>query len=147
MDDEAIRRLRDVLLRRGTPASIPPPSPDAVAGAAQEHAAMVRRMRPFVEIMFLVMCADGAIDPAERSTLRGAVRSLTGDRLRSETIDELIEDARQALERDGLDGRLDDIAATVYDDQEVASLALALASAVAQADNRVAPEEKRVLLG
>jgi hypothetical protein len=57
----------------------------------------------------------------------------------------MLRDFEVNLAREGLELRLDDLASTMYGDRSDARLALGLATAAAEADHGVGPEELRVI--
>jgi len=91
------------------------------------------RLRPFVEVVFLVVAADGVLHEAERSALRGTVRLLTGGVFATAAADALTQELQAALARDGLDIRLDHVAAELASNPEDVELAMSLALAAAGA--------------
>jgi tellurite resistance protein len=91
--------------------------------------------------MFLMMSADGMIAEAERDAVRGAIRGLTDNLLRSGTINVMLENYQRRLVEDGRDERLRQIAEDIADEPSEAEGAFALAAAVALADEQVADEE------
>lgn len=145
MNFARIARLRDKLLDAGRPSLRPPPPPSPAAGgvdaAAPESSALYVRVQPLAEVMFLVMCSDGAIAPRERIALCGMLRTLTDGALSSQDMERMLAEFAGWLARDGLEQRLDTIAARVYAEPEERELALALAAATALADSRVEPSE------
>jgi tellurite resistance protein len=100
---------------------------------------------PFCEAMYLMMSADGAITEDEREVLKGALRKLSGDAVRSSHIDALLEQARVNVETQGRDVRLQDVTAQLKEDPERAEVAFVLAAAVAFADSAIADEENETL--
>lgn len=141
MTSPRIVRLRDKLLARGQP-TLRPPAPTAVT---PELSALEERVRPFAEVMYLVLSADAEVTEPERDVLRGALRSLTEGALSSMAMEMMLQDFAQNLARDGLDLRLDTLASILYADRPDARLALELASAAAEADRGVGPEELSVI--
>lgn len=111
-----------------------------------ELAALAERVRPFAEVMYLVLAADSCISQRERDILRGALRSLTEGALSSAALDEMLHRFEQQRKTQGLDLRLDHLASTLYADRADARLALGLATAAADADNGVGPEERAVIV-
>jgi tellurite resistance protein len=117
----------------------------ALIGSVEE-AAVLDRFRPFAELFMLVAMADGQIDRNEHAVILGAFRSLTGGRVRGQSLEHLERELREKLaEEDPLD-RLEIVCAALARDRREAELALTLASAVAVADSRVHPTEKTLLL-
>jgi len=110
----------------------------------QTSAAYIR-VRPFVEAMFLVMTADGAIDEAEREVLRGAVRILSAGQLGTAATDFLFAELEDVLKRDGLDTRLDSVASEVWSEPDDRELAVALVAAMAASDQHVTDAERSTI--
>jgi tellurite resistance protein len=136
-----IERLRNKLLERGeatNPRIIRPV-------ASPELSALAERVRPFAEVMYLVLAADQAVTERERNVLRGALRSLTDGALSTAAMDDMLRDFAQSRARDGVDVRLDTLASTLYRDRSDARLALGLATAAADADRGIGPEERELI--
>jgi tellurite resistance protein len=138
--DKTLDRLKEQLLSGGSRPSIAPRawSKESVRPEAE---AAYQRIRPFAEAMYLVMSSDGALDERERNTLRGALRSLTNGELGTSAMEAMLAEFEHSLERDGLDLRLDDVAARLYPEREDRELALALAATVAIADEHYSEDE------
>jgi tellurite resistance protein len=135
-----IERLRDRLLSRGPAISERPAAP-----IKPESRAAYQRIRPLAEAMYLVMAADRHVNERERDALRGAIRTLTDGGLGTLAMENMIMEFEQALARDGLDVRLDALASFLYGDRDDMELAVALAAAVALADEGLDPEEQRTI--
>lgn len=140
-----ILRLRDTLLKSGR-------RPSAVVSTAfetltregllgPEEAVALSRVEPLAETMFLMMAADSRVTDDERDAVRGAVRGLSDDLLRSGTINVMLESFEKGLLEHGRDHRLREIADELSDEPAEAESAFALAAAVALADDEVAEEE------
>jgi tellurite resistance protein len=142
MASKRIERLRDKLLERGRPSLSPPPS-DA---QTPELLALAERVRPFAEVMFLVLAADSTISAPERDVLRGALRSLTEGALSTGALDAMLEDFEKLRARQGLELRLDHVASQLYGDRADARLALGLATAAADSDQGVGSDERAVIV-
>jgi hypothetical protein len=132
-----IARLRDALLQSGR-------RPSMVASSAYEtltregllsteEVGALNRVDPLAETMFLMMAADDAV--------RGAIRGLTDNALRTGTINVMLENYQQRLEAEGREERLHQIAETISEEASEAEGAFALAAAVALADDDIAEEE------
>jgi uncharacterized tellurite resistance protein B-like protein len=134
-----ISRLRDRLLERGVVSEWP------AATIRPESRAAYQRIRPLAEAMYLVMAADRHVSEPEREALRGAIRTLTDGVLGGVAMETMIMEFDQALARDGVDVRLDAVASVLYGDRDDMELAVALAAAVALADDRLDPEEQRTI--
>ncbi len=104
-----------------------------------------RDMGPLCEAMFLMMNADGDVATPEREVLRGAVRNLSHDSVRTAQIDALLERAKTRIERDGMQKRLESVASELKDDPARAEVAFVLAAAIAFADNVIADQENETL--
>ena len=140
-----IERLRDALLESGR-------RPSVVVSSAYEtltregllspeEITALNRVDPLAETMFLMMAADGKLTNDERDAVRGGIRGLTDDVLRTGTINVMLDNYQRRLDSDGRDERLRQIAETIADAPSEAESAFALAAAVALADDDVAEEE------
>jgi uncharacterized tellurite resistance protein B-like protein len=140
-----IERLRDALLQSGR-------RPSMVASSAYEtltreglltpeEVGSINRVEPLAETMFLMMAADGKLAEVERDAVRGAIRGLTDNLLRSGTINVMLEGYAKRLADSGRDARLREIAEEIAEDPLEAEGAFALAAAVALADDDVSEEE------
>jgi tellurite resistance protein len=140
-----ITRLRDALLQSGRRPSM------LVSSAYEtltregllslEEVAALNRVDPLAETMFLMMAADGTLADAERDAVRGAIRGLTDNVLRSGTIKVMMETYQARLEQEGREERLRQIADEIAAEPQEAEGAFALAAAVALADDDVSEEE------
>jgi len=142
MTSKRIERLRDKLLARGQPTLAPPRTAPA---DTPELWALAERVRPFAEVMYLVLAADEDITDRERDVLRGALRSLTEGALSSAALDEMLQEFQANRAREGVELRLDYLASALYLDRSDARLALGLATAAADADRGVGPQEREVI--
>jgi len=106
-----------------------------------EEAGALNRVDPLAEAMFLMMAADGTLAESERDAVRGAIRGLTDNVLRSGTIKVMLENYQARLEQEGREQRLHQIAEELAEDPQEAEGAFALAAAVALADDNVTDEE------
>lgn len=140
-----IERLRDALLQSGR-------RPSVVLSSAYEtltregllspeEASALSRVDPLAEVMFLMMAADGKVADSERDAVRGAIRGLTNDLLRSGTINVMLESYAQRLAEQGRDARLRELASELGEEQSEAEAAFALSAAVALADDEVTDDE------
>jgi uncharacterized tellurite resistance protein B-like protein len=140
-----IERLRDVLLQTGR-------RPSLVASSAYEtltreglltpeEVGTIHRVGPLAETMYLMMAADGTVAEVERDAVRGAIRGLTDNLLRSGTINVMLEGYEKRLAESSRDARLHEIADELAEDPHEAEGAFALAAAVALADDAVSDEE------
>jgi tellurite resistance protein len=140
-----IERLRDALLESGR-------RPSVVVSSAYEtltregllspeEITALNRVDPLAETMFLMMAADGKLTTSERDAVRGGIRGLTDDVLRTGTINVMLDNYQRRLDSEGRDERLRHIAETIAEAPSEAESAFALAAAVALADDDVAEEE------
>jgi len=144
LSTSTIARLRDQLRTRGQRPSV------AVAGAPltpdeAELATVSAEYGPICEAMYLMMSADGTISPEEREVLKGALRNLSGDTVRSAHIEVMLDQSAQAAQLEGRDARLKDVIAALHEDAARSEVAFVLAAAIAFADNAIADEENETL--
>ena len=140
-----IERLRDALLESGRRTSV------VVSSAYEtltregllsaEEVAALNRVDPLAETMFLMMAADGKLTSEEQDAVRGGIRGLTDDLLRSGTITVMLQNYQGRLDAEGRDERLRQIAESISEEPSEAESAFALAAAVALADDDVSEEE------
>lgn len=142
---KTLDQLKDQLLSGGSRPSIAP-RPWSKDSERPETEAAYQRIRPFAEAMYLVMSADGALDESERNSLRGALRSLTNGALGTGAMEAMLAEFEKLLRRDGLELRLDDVAARLYPEREDRELALALAATVAIADDHFGEVERETII-
>jgi tellurite resistance protein len=140
-----IELLRDRLLRRGVGA--PAAANWSLSLAPPSERAAYDRILPYAEAIYLVIASDGVHTPEERDALLGAIRYLTEGELGAHAADHMIARFQNALDRDGLELRLDDVAARVYGEPEDRELTLALAAAVATAGGPPGPNEEDTIYG
>lgn len=140
-----IERLRDALLQSGRrPSAVLSSAYETLARAgllSPEEAAALNRVDPLAETMFLMMSADGSVAEQERDAVRGAIRGLTDNLLRSGTINVMLESYATRLAEQGRDARLQEIASEVAEEPSEAEGAFALSAAIALADDEVTEEE------
>ncbi len=145
IDSVAIRRLGEALRARDTSSGQPPVGHGDPSDPSPEQRALMVRVAPMCEAMYLMMSADGCNDATERETLRGAIRELTDGALSGSDIDSMIERFGRAAEGLGRTERLTQVASQLASDREDAEAALALVAAVAMADGSVDPAERDTL--
>lgn len=143
MADKRIDRLRDKLLARGMASQRPPPMN---ADPKPEAVAMTQRVRPFAEAMYLVLAADGDMGERERDVLRGALRTLTDGMLSSHAMETMLCEFERARALQGVESRLDTVAAALYDDPSDTELALGLMAAAGETDGRMAAAERAIIM-
>jgi tellurite resistance protein len=144
-----VRRLSEALLQSGRRPSVVTSSAYETLTRegllSPEETQALARVDPLAETMFLMMAADGKVEEAERDAVRGAIRGLTDDIIRSGTIKVMLENYQQKLEEEGREARLQEIAEAIAEEPSDAEGAFALAAAVALADDDVADEENELI--
>ncbi len=138
---ETLAALRDKLLDRAAPPTLARPNAD---GRDPEAAHLVAEYGPLVELMFLVMSADGEVAQPERDVLRGALRELD-PRVRSAHFGAMLLAAEEAVRDHGPSTRLLDVGRELRDDPVRAEVAFVLAAAIAFADDRITTDETSLL--
>ena len=115
-----VTRLKDRLQKTGARPSLVVSSTDDVLAKAgmlpPEEQAAVRTIDPVVETMFLMMAADGEVGEDEYTVIRGAVRELTENFVRTTTLNVLLEGYKKLLDEQGQKERVEDIARRLGDD-------------------------------
>lgn len=144
-----IARLRDALLQSGRrPSLVLSPAYEVLARSgilSPEETAAVERVDPIAETMYLMMVADGDVALIEQEALRGAIRGLTNNLVRSGTINVMIEAFAARVKEQGRESRLHEIAEALSDSPPEAECAFTLAAAVALADDAVADSENELI--
>ncbi len=143
LSNSTVARLRDQLRTRGQrPSLVLPPG---ATPEIMETVTLVAEYGPLCEAMYLMMSADGEVSQAEREVLKGALRNLSGDTLRSTHIEGMLDEASRKVGEHGRTQRLSDVAGSLKEDSARAEVALILAAAIAFADNAIADEENDLL--
>lgn len=145
LQPETLQRIRDHFLEVGQPASVTflrhrQIEDDPFAG---DHDAR-RRFEALFEAMYLMVEADGEVSEVERDVLRGAVRGLTDNAVRSVHIEKLIEGCRERA-KDGTKVRLAAIAPTLKEDPALVEAAFSLSAAIAFADQDIKDGENELI--
>jgi tellurite resistance protein len=143
IETKAIKLLRDRLLEMGGAPSVMAggEAGNPMAGDEEGYALF----EAAVEAMVVMLAADGTIAKDERDLLRGAVRELTADGVRSSEIDRITEDALRRIAAEGGAKRLEALAAVLKREVVAAEAAFVLAAAMAFADSEIADEENATL--
>ncbi len=146
---KTIERLRDALLESGRrPSTVLSSAYEALTRAdllSPEETIALNRVDPLAETMFLMMSVDGKVAHAEQDAVRGAIRGLTNNVLRSGTINVMLEMYAARLEEQGRDARLHEIAEQLAEEPSEAEGAFTLAAAVALADDAVDERENEFI--
>src|SRR6478736_1153223 len=130
-----IERLRDALLQSGR-------RPSMVVSSAYETLTREGLLAP-EEVGAINRV--GTLAEVELDTVRGAIRGLTDNLLRSGTINVMLEGYAKRLAESSRDARLHEIADELAEDPNEAEAAFALAAAVALADDDVSAEENTLI--
>jgi len=140
IDTDAIRRLRDQLLEHyDSPGTV-----DAGQVAAVQVEALLRRVDPFAETMYLVMIADGTPADSERRTLVAAIDILTNGALGLVAIESMLGRFEQNLSA-GAEARFAQLGARICADRDDRETAFSLGAVIALADEDVDVSENRAL--
>jgi tellurite resistance protein len=144
LTESALSKLRDRLVAKGERQSVVLTAVSTDAGVS-EAMHIVEEYGALCEAMYLVMVADKKVANAERAVLRGALRVLSRDLVRSRHIESMIDIAAQKLAQQGIEKRLERVIEKLKDDEGKAEVTYVLAAAVAAADNKVTVEEQDML--
>jgi tellurite resistance protein len=147
LSNSTIARLRDQLRERGQRPSIALGGGDAtkISPEAAELMTVAAEYGPICEAMYLMMSADGKISNDEREVLKGALRNLSGDTVRTVHIEAMLDQSAKHVAEQGRDARLKEVVTRLHEDPARAEVAFVLAAAIAFADNAIADEENDVL--
>lgn len=141
LEPSALAALRDQLIERGAAASRL--LDDGVSSRPSEP--LLRRLAPFLELLYLMMVADGKCEARERQLLRGVVRTLGGPDLVGAAVEPLLTAFDANLETAGAEGRLETVASALTADRLDAEAAFTLTATMALADGDVDAPEHAVL--
>lgn len=144
LSNSTLVRLRDQLQARGQRPSIVAPEANMDADTV-ELMTMSAEYGPLCEAMFLMMSADGAIGDDEREVLKGALRNLSGDSIRTAHMDSMLDTASKKVAEVGRQARMAEVVGELHEDRTRAEVAFVLAAAIAFADNAIADEENETL--
>ena len=103
------------------------------------------KLEALVEVMFLAASADGDFSDVERTHFVKSVESLTDGRLPKARLVTLVNEARDALERDGREARLTHVKSRLPDAGS-RRVALSLAIQVTAADGIIRTSERELIL-
>jgi uncharacterized tellurite resistance protein B-like protein len=145
LSTSTVARLRDQLQTRGQRPSIALGDVSNMTPDAAELLTVTAEFGPICEAMYLMMSADGSIGDVERDVLRGAIRNLSQDAVRTAHIDAMLEQSAKLVAEQGRDARLREVVASLQDDPARGEVAFVLAAAIAFADNAIADEENETL--
>jgi uncharacterized tellurite resistance protein B-like protein len=145
LSNSTVARLRDQLRTRGQRPSIALTDVSNLEPEAAELAVVAAEYGPICEAMYLMMSADGTISKEERDVLKGALRNLSGDTVRSVHIEALLDRATREAAEQGRDARLRAVIEHLHEDPARSEVAFVLAAAIAFADSAIADEENETL--
>ena len=145
LSTSTIARLRDQLRATGQRVSVALGDGQPLTPEAAELATAKAEYGPISEAMYLMMSADGKITSDEREVLKGALRKLSADAVRSVHIEALLDQAAKQVGEHGRDARLREVISVLHEDPARAEVAFVLAAAIAFADNAIADEENETL--
>ena len=145
LSNSTIARLRDQLRSRGQRPSVALSEAATANPLDAELAVVTAEYGPICEAMYLMMSADGKISGEERDVLKGALRNLSGDTVRSIHIEAMLDRAAQEASEHGREARLRDVVDHLHEDPARAEVAFVLAAAIAFADSAIADEENEAL--
>lgn len=145
LQPQTLQRIRDHFLEVGQPASVSflqhrKVEEDPFAGDPDAR----RRFEALFEAMYLMIEVDGEVADSEREVLRGAVRGLTDNAVRTAHIETLIEGCRERAKA-GTKARLEAIAPTLKEDPALVEAAFSLAAAIAFADQEIKDAENELI--
>jgi tellurite resistance protein len=143
LSNSTLARLRDQLRDRGQRPSIV--AGERLTPEAAELLATTTEYGPLCEAMYLMMSADGKVTNDEREVLKGALRNLSGDTIRSVHIEAMLDASARAVAEQGREKRMAEVIHTLHEDSARAEVCFVLAAAIAFADNAIADEENDTL--
>jgi len=147
-DTPVSRRLRDALISAaGAGASVEQLFGKEVDPRefTDEQKAVIERILPMVEAMYLMMMADEDASLIEREALLGAMTTLTDGAIGRRVLGWLLDRFEADLEGHGRHVRLHKIGSLLSGDREDAEAAFSLAAAIALADGRIDPAEREMV--
>jgi DnaJ-domain-containing protein 1 len=145
LDSATLARMRDELRSRGARVSLPPPRGAPASPASVDVLAIMERVAPICEVLYLLMVADDDFDAREQEVLRGTVRALTDGMLKTTVIEAMLARFEAALEAHGKENRLAQVTAQLSADRQDAEAAFVLASVMAIADESPNERERAML--
>jgi tellurite resistance protein len=144
LQPKTLQRIRDHLLEVGQPPSVHfmrvMPADEPFAGDPDAK----KRFEALFEAMYLMVVVDGEVADSEREVLRGAVRGLTDNSVRTAHIEKLFERMGE-LVKQGVNQRIAAIAPILKEDPALTEAAFSLASAIAFADSEIKDEENDLI--
>jgi tellurite resistance protein len=147
LDSASLLELRDQLRLRGKRLSLPPSAPPRGPDEplSDEASAVVQRVAPMCEVLYLLLVADERHDPREYEVLLGAIRALTDGALRKQDIEGMLARFDDRLKHHTREQRLEQVTAHLASDRSDAEAAFTLAAAMVIADETPDQREKAML--
>lgn len=139
------QRVRALIADRGRHSLVPEDPRFEGVCPTPEMAAVLNRVAPIAEALYLMMSADGMCSFDERIALRGALRTITDDELSKPAITALLAKFDASLEAQGLQERLSRVAAQIAGDRADSKVAVELAAALILADGEPTDDERDML--
>lgn len=149
LEPDALAALRDQLLERGQAlekrGAVEPLEFDSHDGNTRQAEVLLRRVAPFLELLHLMMIADGECGSDERQLLCGVARTLIGAPLPAACLESLLTAFDAHVADEGVEGRVESVAVTLTADRLDAEAAFTLTATMALADGQVGSHEFAVL--
>lgn len=144
LQPKTLERIRNHFREAGQPASVHFMSPKVVDDPFAGDDDARRRFDALFETMYLMVAADGSVGDEEFEVVRGAVRGLTDNAIRTAYIDKLMAECKERY-KEGRDARLASVAPILKEDDALVEAAFSLAAAVAFADSDIKDEENELI--
>jgi tellurite resistance protein len=144
-DPTLTERVRALIADRGRATLAPADPRFHGVCASPEMAAVLNRVAPIAEALFLVMSADGVCTVEEKTALLGALRTITDDELSEPAVAALIERLDASLTEEGLSDRVSHVASQLAGDRADSKVTIELAAALIVSDGVVTDDERRLL--
>lgn len=141
LEAAAVLRLRDYLLHDHDVSRADVDSSPATVEA------VLHRLKPFAELMYLVMATDGVIDAAERKTLLSALEVLCDNAVPGSHLAAMLDGFDQHVKELDVpvEYRVQNAAARIGTEKQDREMAFLLAAAVAVADDRLEEVERATM--
>ena len=144
-DPALTERVRALIADRGR-ASLAPSDPRFQGVCATpEMTAVLNRVAPIAEALFLAMSVDGVCTIDEKTVLLGALRTITDDELSEPAIAALLERLDASLLDERTSDRIGRVASQLAADRADSAAAIELAAALIMADGIVTDDERQLL--
>ncbi len=144
INTDKIHRLRDALLATPQSTDVNGSKSGSPHQVNPDLDAMLARIEPFAETLYLMMIIDGETDTSELTVLHSALSVLSGGVLNSTVIDQLLQRFEQNAQQ-GVEYRLQVIGSHLCANQVDREIAFKLAATVALADDSVESIEQSFL--